>query len=222
MTDASESSGIERDVIAGDTNALANLFQQHHDRLRKMVELRMDRRVQQRVNASDVLQQAFIDLADQLTNYQEGSGVPLFVWMRRITGQRLAKVHREHLGTRKRSAALEVSLQHGPSPQATSAALASQLVGNFTGPQDKAIRAERQVRLQDVLNNMDPEDREVIALRSFEQLSPAEVAAELGITTAAARMRYIRALRKLREELQQESDTLGEDSIIFGDPAGDE
>lgn len=197
---------LESAVKSGDIAALAELFQQDEERLRRMVELRMDRRVQARINASDVLQQSYIDLADQLQNYQTESDVPLFVWMRRITGQRLLKVHREHLGTLKRDARLEVAINRHRMPQATSHALASQLMGDLTSPEDRAIRTERRVRLQQVLDEMDPDDREIIALRNFEQLSPTEAASTLEVSVAAGRMRYLRALKKLQQGLQKFSD----------------
>ena len=97
----------------------------------------------------------------------------------------------------------EVSLHHGALPDATSAALAAQLLGHHTRPSEAAVRAEAKVRLQEALNGMDPIDREVLALRHFEQLTNAEVARVLQIKEAAAGKRYLRALGRLREILAQ-------------------
>ena len=155
-----------------------------------MIDLRMDRRVQRRVHASDVLQEAFVDLAQQLDNYSKDPKLPFFIWVRRLTGQRLAKIHREHLGAAKRDAGMEVSLYRGRMPQATSFVLASKLIGNFTNAEDKVLRAERQVKLQEVLNTMSEDDREVLAMRYFEQLSNGEVAAILDVSEATAGMRF--------------------------------
>ncbi len=190
-------------AIAGDKAALAQLFQRYRKRLRKMIDLRMDRRIQGRVNPSDVLQEAYVDLADQLANYAKDPKLPLFIWVRRITGQRLAKTHRHHLGAAKRDAALEVSLYRGHMPQATSIALASKLIGNATSAEGKMLRAERQIKLQEVLNAMDPDDREVLAMRHFEQLTNAEVAMIFEVSESAAGMRHLRALRRLKQELKQ-------------------
>ena len=100
-----------------------------------------------------------------------------------------------------RDARREVSLYQGSLPGATSAALAAQLLGHSTRPSEAAVRAERKVQLQTALNAMDPIDREVLALRHFEQLTVSETAAVLGIKEKAAGMRYVRALRRLKEIL---------------------
>jgi RNA polymerase sigma-70 factor (ECF subfamily) len=102
-----------------------------------------------------------------------------------------------------------VALYCGPLPEATSAALVAQLLGRLTRPSEAAIRAEAKVRLQEALNSMDPIDREVLALRHFEQLTNAEAAAVLGITAAAAGKRYLRALERLRGILAQMPGGLG-------------
>ncbi len=191
-----------RQAAAGNEAAMADMFGRYRERLKRMIELRMDRRVQGRVGASDVLQDAYVDLARQLPNYTRNPKLPLFLWMRRITGQRLAKVHREHLGAAKRNAALEVSLYRGHMPQASSLLLASQLVGQFTSAGQKAIRAEMQIKLQEVLNVQDPNDREILALRHIEQLENGEIAVLLEISDSAASHRYYRALRRLKDALK--------------------
>jgi RNA polymerase sigma-70 factor, ECF subfamily len=114
---------------------------------------------------------------------------------------KLRELHRHHLGTQMRDAGREVSLYHGAMPETSSAALAAQLLGQATRPSEAAIRAEVKIRLQEALNSMDPLDREVLALRHFEQLTPAETAQVLGVKEKAAGMRYVRALRRLKEIL---------------------
>jgi RNA polymerase sigma-70 factor (ECF subfamily) len=127
--------------------------------------------------------------------------MPAFLWFRWITGERLIDMHRRHLGTQARDAGMEVSLHRGPMPQATSVSLAELLLGRLTSPTRAARRAEMQVRLQDVLNTMDPIDREVLTLRHFEELSNSETAQVLGLTKSAASNRYMRALMRLKETL---------------------
>src|SRR5207244_11242581 len=100
--------------------------------------------------------------------------MPFFLWLRFLTAQRLLILHRRHLCTQARDAGREVSLYRGALPEASSAALAAQLVGHRTTPSEAAIRAEMQLRLQEALNSLDPVDREVLALRHFEQLTNAE------------------------------------------------
>jgi RNA polymerase sigma-70 factor (ECF subfamily) len=186
---------------AGDHRALAELFQRHRDRLRRMVELRIDARLHGRVDASDVLQDGFLDLTKRLDSYLRDPKLPVFLWLRLVVSDRLALVHRHHLGTRSRDVAQEVSLYRDPLPQASSAALASMLLGRITSPSNAAIRAEQILQVQEAINSLEPLDREVVALRHFEQLSRAETAAVLGITEEAGAKRYIRALKKLKSIL---------------------
>ena len=127
--------------------------------------------------------------------------MPAFLWFRWITGERLLDIHRRHLGTKMRDAGLEVSLHNGAMPHATSVSLAELLLGRLTSPTLAARRAEMQMMLQEVLNAMDPIDREVLTLRHFEDLSNTETAQALGLTKSAASNRYIRALLRLKETL---------------------
>ncbi len=191
---------VER-LRAGDRSALADLFQRHGDRLRRMVELRMDPRLYGRVDASDVLQDGFVDLANKVDSYLSDPKLPVFLWLRLVVSDRLANYHRRHLGTGMRDASREVSLYRDPLPQASSAALASMLLGRLTSPSNAAIRAEQILQVQEAINSLDPVDREVVALRHFEQLSRAETAVVLGITEEAGAKRYIRALKKLKSIL---------------------
>jgi RNA polymerase sigma-70 factor (ECF subfamily) len=188
-------------LAAGDKEALADLFARYRDRLRRMVKLRLDRRLQGRVDASDILQEAYLDVASRASEYAANPSMPFFLWLRFLTGQRLLMVHRQHLGTKMRDAAQEVSLYRGALPQASSVSLAAHLLGRMTSPSLAAVRAEMQIKLQEALNSMDPLDREVLTLRHFEELSNNETAALLGIQKAAASNRYIRALKRLKEVL---------------------
>jgi RNA polymerase sigma-70 factor (ECF subfamily) len=168
-----------------------------------MVRLRMDRRLQGRVDASDVLQEAWLDAARRLPEYAQEPQMPPFLWLRFLAMQRLLALHRFHLGAEKRNAAQEVSLHRGPMPAASSVSLASRLLGKFTSASQKAIRAELRVRLQETLNRLDPIDREVLALRHFEELSNNETAEVLGLSKAAASNRYVRALKRLKDALAE-------------------
>jgi RNA polymerase sigma-70 factor (ECF subfamily) len=188
---------VER-LRAGDRRVLGDLFQRHRDRLRRMVELRMDPRLQGRIDASDVLQDGFLDLSKRVESYLSDPRLPVFLWLRLVVSDRLALVHRHHLGTALRDAGREVSLYRDPLPPASSAALAAMLLGRQTSPSNAAIRAEQILQVQEATNSLDPLDREVVALRHFEQLSRAETALVLGITEEAGAKRYIRALKKLK------------------------
>jgi RNA polymerase sigma-70 factor, ECF subfamily len=182
----------------GDQRAVAALFDRHRDRLRTMVRLRLDRRLCGRIDPSDVLQDAYLDVARRFPEYAAAPTVPLYIWLRSLTGQRLVDLHRHHLGAEMRDAGREVSLYRGALPAASSISLAQQLLAGLTSPTQAAIREELQLRLQEALNSMDPVDREVVVLRHFEELTNVEVAEILGIEAPAASKRYIRALRRLK------------------------
>jgi RNA polymerase sigma-70 factor (ECF subfamily) len=199
--DPDSSDEMLRRAGAGDPHALAELFARNRDRFRRMIRLRMDRRLRGRVDPSDVLQEAQLEILRRAPEYATDPRLPPFLWLRLITGQRLLALHRRHLGAQKRNAGQEIALHHGPMPQVTSVSLAELLLGRLTSPTLAARRAEVRVLLQEALNGMEPLDREVLTLRHFEELTNAEVAQVLGLSKTAASNRYIRALERLREIL---------------------
>jgi RNA polymerase sigma-70 factor (ECF subfamily) len=201
MGNSGETDQMLQRVAQGDRQEWGALLERHRERLRRMVALRLDRRLQVRVDASDVIQEAFLEASVRLPEYLHEQTMPFFLWLRFLTGQKVMELHRRHLGTQMRDAGREVSLYRGALPETSSAALAAHLLGHDTRPNEAAMRAEMKVRLQEALNSMDPLDREVLALRHFEQLSTAETAQVLNIKEGAAGKRYIRALKRLKEIL---------------------
>jgi RNA polymerase sigma-70 factor (ECF subfamily) len=189
----------------GDQDALGELFSRHRERLRRMVQVRLDRRLRGRIDASDVLQEAFVEVARCLDDYLRAPALPFFLWLRMITGRKLQGLHRHHLGTRMRDAGREILLHGGAMPQASSVSLAAQLLGRLTTPSQAAVRAELQLQVQEALNGMDTLDREILALRHFEQLSNSEAARVLDISEQAASNRFVRALRRLKGILGSDS-----------------
>jgi RNA polymerase sigma-70 factor (ECF subfamily) len=186
---------------AGDRAALNAMFERHRDRLRRMVEIRLDSRLKARLDASDVVQEAYLEVATRLDEYVRDPKLPPFLWLRLVVGERLMKLHRHHLGAQMRDAGREVSLFRGALPAASSAALAAQLLGRYTSPTQAILRAERILRLQEALNTLEPIDREILSLRHFEELTAAETARVLGIEESAAAKRYFRALKRLKDVL---------------------
>jgi RNA polymerase sigma-70 factor (ECF subfamily) len=200
-SDPSDTPDLLRRAAAGDGQALGGLFDRHRDRLRRMVQVRLDRRLQGRIDPSDVLQEAYLELARSLADYLRNPAVPFFLWLRYITGMKLQALHRHHLGTKARDAGREVSLHRGALPRASSVSLAAQLLGRHTTPSQAAVRAELRARVQEALSCMEALDREVLALRHFEQLSNAETAEVLGLSETAASNRFVRALKRLKKAL---------------------
>ena len=208
----SQDEALEADLIrratAGDEAALAALFERYRGRLRQMVRLRLDPRLQGRVDPSDVIQDAYLDLSRKLRELAVRPDLPFFLWLRLVVGERLLRVHRHHLGASMRDVGREISLHRGALPGASSTSLAAQLLGRVTTASRIAARAEMQRLLQDAINTMDPIDREVIALRHFEELGNTETAQVLGISKSGASSRYIRAVMRLKKELASIPDFL--------------
>jgi RNA polymerase sigma-70 factor (ECF subfamily) len=193
----------------GGPQAVADLYSQYRLQLERMVDFRMDRRLLGRVDAGDILQDSYIEIARRVDSFLEDPAVSFFVWARQITWQTLMMSHRSHLGARKRDARQEVRLHGGGFSEGTSVSLASRLIGDVTSPSGRAIREEQAQRLREALDSMDAIDREVLALRHFEQLSNKEVAAILKLGKTAASNRYVRALERLKKIMDE---TLGTNS----------
>jgi RNA polymerase sigma-70 factor (ECF subfamily) len=190
-----ENDELLRRAAAGDGESWEALV--GRSRLRRMVAFRLDQRLQGRVDPSDVLQDAYLEAWRGLRSYLDRPEIPFFLWLRCIAGNKLRELHRHHLGTRMRDPRREVAIRGGAMPDTTTA-IAAVLLADLTRASEAAVRLELEARLQEALDAMDPLDREVLALRHFEQLSPGETARVLGIKESAAGKRYVRALRRLR------------------------
>lgn len=184
----------------GDTDALAEIFSQYRERLRRIVRFRIDYRLAGRLSESDVLQETFIAAAKRLPHYANQDDMPAFLWLRLIAAQELVDLQRKHIVAEKRDVRREISLvQQSSFSGNTSVAIAAQLIGQQTAASQLMEQAERIERLESTLNAMDPTDREVIAMRHFEELSNVETANVLAIDPSAASKRYIRAMKRLAE-----------------------
>lgn len=202
MPESSETLRLLEKADQGDLGILAQLFARHRGRLERMVELRFDRRLQGRIDVSDVLQESYLEAARSFPAYLRTKRSPFFLWLRCITSRKLVHLHRHHLRAQARSVRREVSLNQRHDLRATSEALAAQLLGHGTSPSEAAVRDERRLRLEAALDAMSPMDREVLVLRHFEHLSAAETAEVLGIGEPAAIKRHVRALKRLKEALK--------------------
>jgi RNA polymerase sigma-70 factor (ECF subfamily) len=193
----------------GDAGSWEAIVSASRQRLRRMVAVRLDCRLKGRIDPSDVLQDVYLQAWKGLEAYVRLPAMPFFHWLRGIAGNTLRELHRHHLGTRMRDPRREVSIGGGAVCDSTTTALATGLIDSLTRASAVAMRLELKLRIEDTLDAMDPLDREVLALRHFEQLSPIETAEALGIKENAAAMRYMRALRRLKEILS----TLHPDSL---------
>ena len=181
--------------------ALASLFEAHRERLARMLELRMDPALRARVGASDVLQEAWLDVRSRLDDWLRDPSMPFYLWVRFLAAQRLLKARRFHLGAQKRDVRRHAADLPAEGLEATSAGLVEQLAASGVSPSGVAAGAELRRELHAALESMEPADREVLALRHFEELSNVDAAAALGIRPDAASKRYLRALERLRRVL---------------------
>lgn len=201
MNESEKTIALLERLREGDQEVVGELFEVHRERLWRMLCIRLDRRLSSRVAPDDVLQETFLDVARRIGEYLDKPAVPFYVWLRFLTLQRMLMMQRQHLGAQMRDVMLEVALPSESPPLASSDSMAGQLVSHMTSPSQAAIRRELQVQLRAALDEMDPLDREVLALRHFEELANQEVAEILGITKDAASKRHLRALKRLKEIL---------------------
>lgn len=189
-------------VIRGDTAALSELFAIHRPRLWRMVNFRIDPRLKGRADADDILQEAWMRAVDRIDSFLRDASRSTFIWFRMIVTQTMVDLHRRHVGAQKRSAAKELSIHGGWSSDSTSVSLARHLLGHLSSPSAAAMRAELSSQLETALSTMSDIDREVLALRHFEELSNSETALVLEMSEQAASARYVRALARLRHVLE--------------------
>lgn len=183
--------------------ALAELYQLVQERLRRVIDFRLDYRLAGRVSNSDVLQETYVRAAQRIDSYLQKPDMPFFVWLRLEANQRLQEIHRFHFGAEKRDIRREVKLKNKQDQGNTSVQLAAHIVAQMTSASGVFQKAQQIEALEKTLSEMNETDREVIALRHFEELSNIETAKVLGIAPEAASKRYIRALKRLKEIMQQ-------------------
>jgi RNA polymerase sigma-70 factor, ECF subfamily len=193
-----DTEGLIQRAVEGDEAAGGQLLARHRERLRRMVAVRMDRRLLTRVDPSDVVQEALADAARKLPEYLLQQPLPFYPWLRRLAWERLVKLYHRHIAAGKRSVTRETC---GPLPDESALELARCVLAPGPSPCDQAVLAELRDRVRVALAQLSERDREVLVLRYLEQLSTAEIAAVLGATTGAVKVRHLRALERIRNLL---------------------
>ncbi|HWB10110.1 MAG TPA: sigma-70 family RNA polymerase sigma factor [Pirellulales bacterium] len=166
----------------------------------------MDPQLLGRLDPSDVLQEAFLDASRRFAEYLTSPSVPLSLWLRSLTLQRLVDLHRQHLGAKKRDVGREVSGGVFDVPETSAIGLANLLVDSTRSPTSEVIHREKCRRVREAVESLAPLDREVLAMRHFEELSNSDVARILQISVTAASNRYVRAVSRLKEVLDSLTD----------------
>jgi RNA polymerase sigma-70 factor (ECF subfamily) len=188
----------------GQTEVLAELFEHYRSRLERMVQLRLDTRLVGRVDPSDVLQEAYLDAADRIQDYLRKPAVTSYIWLRGLTKERLIRLYRRHLGAKCRTVKRECAL-----PEASSILLAKRLLAAGTSPSKALRRKELSGRVRGALDKLATDDRDIILMRHFEDMSNGEVSQALGLSDSAASMRYGRAVFRLKQLLMADLTTGG-------------
>lgn len=201
MNDSLDLEQLTRASESGDSTALASVFARYRPRLRRMVQLRLNPRLQGRVDPSDVVQDAYAEAARVLPDYLQNRPLPVHLWLRRLTGQAILQTHRAHLQTARRDVQREVSLQDPGYVSVSTDSLALELAGSVASPASLAIRREQASQLAEALEQLSEIDREILVLRHFEHLSGTETAQVLGLSHEAVKKRYLRALIRLKSLL---------------------
>lgn len=191
---------LVRQAAQGDQVAVNDLMERHRQALRKLIHFRLDRRIANRIDASDVVQDVLLEANNRLGEYVTGPSMPFHLWIRQLAKDRMIDLHRRH-HAQKRSVDKEQPLQAAAFGDRSSLDLAAQLRDDELTPAAATIRKELEERFLQALDQLEEDDREIVVMRNIEQLGNNEAAEALGLSPAAAGMRYLRAIRKLKSIL---------------------
>lgn len=189
-------------VRKGDADAVNGLLERHREAIRRMIDQRLDRVVQQRVDASDIVQDVLIEANRRLGDYLTNPTMPFQLWLRHMARDRLIDAHRRHRVAASRSLDKEVSLEAAGAADRSRANLAGELADRELTPAAVATWRELERRFAAAVEQLEEDDRQIVLLRHFEHLTTAEAAEVLGLSKPAAGMRYLRAMRRLRVLLE--------------------
>lgn len=186
----------------GDSAAVEDLIMRHRDALRQLVRMRMDRQIQRRVDVSDIVQEVLIEANRRLQDYLANPSMPFHLWVRHIARDRIIDAHRRHRVSAKRSVDREQAMVVPGGMDRSSIVLAGQLMDGGKSPSAVSLEREMVRQVETAITRLEEMDAEVIVMRHYEQLTNGEIAHALGLTEPAASMRYLRAIRRLRELMQ--------------------
>ncbi len=197
-----------KSVAGGDASAVNRLMDRHRDAVRRMIQMRLDHAVARRVDASDVVQDVMLEASQRLTDYLQNPGMPFHLWLRQLAKDRIIDMHRRHRGAKRRSVDREQNLSGLGQDEQSAADLAALLRDAELTPAAAALRKEMEERFMVALDQLEENDREIIVMRHFEHLGNSDVAEALGLSPPAAGMRYLRAIRRLKEILGGEDNSV--------------
>lgn len=202
MPNSQETQELLDQARRGDADAVNRLLDQHREPVRRMIGLRLDPAIAARVDASDVVQEVLLEASRRLNDYLRNPVMPFHLWLRHLAKDHLIDAHRRHHQAQKRGVDREQPIVPAAFAERSSIELAAQFLDQELTPASAAIQQEMERRLHSAIAALEDDDREIILMRHFEQLSNQEAATMLGLSEAAASMRHLRALRRLRQLLQ--------------------
>ena len=202
QSDAANENELLHLVRRGDEAALTLVFTRYRERLRRMIQVRMNPRLQGRLDASDVVQDTYVEAARTLQKFVQDPQLPIYFWLRQLAHEKLIAAHRRHLEAQKRDASRDLSL-HGMALNATSEAVAFELISQRSSPSEAMQKKSQRRELTLALEELEPLDREILTLKHFEQLTNREVSRLLEVSYEMVKKRYIRALDKLERLLRK-------------------
>lgn len=186
----------------GDPSAINQLLDRHRNSLRQLVRMRLDHKIQKRVDVSDVVQDVLVEANRRLQKYLADPIMPFHLWLRQIAKDRIIDAHRRHRVSAKRSVDREQQMVAPRGYDQSSIHLASILGDSKLTPAAAALQKEMARKVEQAIAELDEKDCEIIVMRHYEHLSNQEIGQILGLTGPAASMRYLRAIRRLKQVLQ--------------------
>ncbi|MFN9721259.1 MAG: sigma-70 family RNA polymerase sigma factor [Planctomycetota bacterium] len=201
-----------KSVAGGDASAVNRLMDRHREAVRRMIQMRLDHAVARRVDASDVVQDVMLEASQRLSDYLQNPGMPFHLWLRQLAKDRIIDMNRRHRGAKRRSVDREQNLSGLGQDEQSAADLAALLRDAELTPAAAALRKEMEERFMVALDQLEENDREIIVMRHFEHLGNSDVAEALGLSPPAAGMRYLRAIRRLKEILGGEDNSMSLES----------
>lgn len=190
----------------GDADAINQLLEKHRSPIRRLVQLRLDRKVQRRVDVSDVVQDVMVEASGRLQKYLDDPAMAFHLWLRQIAWDRIIDTYRRHRVSAKRNMDREQPIAATTGPDQSTLELAIQLCDPAITPATAATQKEIAAKVEEAIAGLGEQDQEIIVMRHYEHLSNLEIAEALDLNPPAASMRYLRAVRRLRELLQEDDD----------------
>jgi RNA polymerase sigma-70 factor (ECF subfamily) len=198
--DAVSADELLQQARRGDLDALGRLLEAQRAALRRLAEGRLGERIEVRVDASDVIQQTFLEAHRSFQQFAGQDARELAAWLHGILDHKVAGAVRDHTLLQKRDVRRERSMDDSHGGKAP---LKQQLNAGHSSPSQKAIRGEEEQRLFEALTSLPADQSEAVRLRHLEGWALADIARHLGRSPAATAGLIKRGMQTLRRRLHE-------------------